>query len=273
VDFFMAIVLGIVQGLTEPLPISSSGHLILVPWIFDWPEHSLTFDVALHGGTALAIILYFWNDWLILAGAFLSSLRDRQLTSTPERRLVWYIAIACIPAAIVGVLFESEIEALLRSPETVAVLLMLMGFAMFVADRISNHSRGLAQVTLIDALIIGASQALALAPGVSRSGVTITAALLLQMSRTDAARFSFLMSGPIVTGAFLYKMVGLLREGLPANEFLPFIAGMAVATVVGYAAISFLLGYLQRRGMALFAAYRFGFGALILGLLFLRGMG
>lgn len=271
-DVFRAILLGLVQGLGEPLPISSSGHLILVPWLLGWPDHSLTFDVALHGGTALAIILYFWRDWIALAGAFFGSLRDREFTRDHHRRLVWYILLANIPAGLVGVLFEEKIEQLLRAPWLVATLLMAMGLVMLLADRLSSRRRSLAELRLGDALLIGIAQAFALAPGVSRSGVTITAALFLQMNRADAARFSFLMSGPIVTGAFLYKMLGVAREGLPVDERVPFLAGMAVAALVGYAAIRFLLGYLQKRSLGLFVSYRLALGALVLGLFVLRGL-
>lgn len=270
-DLFRAILLGIVQGLGEPLPISSSGHLILVPWVLGWPEHSLTFDVALHGGTALAIIIYFWQDWKALAGAFFASLRDRSLRGDYHRQLAWYIVVACIPGAVAGVLFEQRIEELLRTPWVVATLLVVMGLIMLAADHLSSHRRSLSNLTLRDALIIGFSQALALAPGTSRSGVTITAALLLQMNRADAARFSFLLSGPIVGGAFLYKMLGLFRGGFPAGEQVPFLAGIAAAAAVGYLAIRFLLGYLQKRSLDLFVGYRLVLGALVLGMFFLRG--
>lgn len=269
-DLFSAILLGIIQGITEPLPISSSGHLILAPWLLNWREHSLTFDVALHGGTALAIVAYFWRDWITLAGAFLASLRERDFTRDYHRRLVWYIAIACVPGAAAGVLFEEQIERWLRAPWLVATLLMAMALVMLLADRTSSRRRSLNELTFWDALIVGVAQASALAPGVSRSGITITAALFLQMSRADAARFSFLLSGPIVSGAFLYKMAGLLRTGLPADEQLPFAAGMAVAAVVGYAAIRFLLSYLQKRSLAVFVFYRLAFGAFVLGLFLLR---
>jgi undecaprenyl-diphosphatase len=270
VDILMAIILGIVQGITEPLPISSSGHLILVPWLLNWPDHTLTFDVALHGGTALAIIIYFWKDWVSLAKAFVASIKELDFSQDFNRRMIWYIIFACLPAAIAGVLFEEKIVTLLREPATVATLLVLMGLAMLLADYFSSHRRILTDATLWDALIIGFSQALALAPGVSRSGITITAALLLQMNRADAARFSFLLSGPIVTGAFLYKMLGLFFVGLPSEEVIPFLVGILVATLVGYAAISFLLGYLQKRSLKLFAYYRLAFGALIFALLVLR---
>ncbi len=270
-DPFRAVVLGIVQGLAEPLPISSSGHLILVPWVFGWPEHTLTFDVALHGGTALAFIIYFWRDWVALVKAFFSTLRDRSLQGDHHRRLVWYIIVSAIPGAFLGVLFETKIEQLLRAPWLVAILLVLMGLIMLAADHISSHRRSLSQLTMSDAVIIGLAQAMALVPGTSRSGVTMTAALLLQMNRADAARFSFLMSGPIVAGAFLYKMLGLFRGGFPADEQIPFLAGVVAAAAVGYLGISFLLGYLQKRSLNLFVGYRLGLGAIVMGLFFLRG--
>lgn len=269
-DVFRAMVLGLVQGLAEPLPISSSGHLILVPWVLGWPSHTLTFDVALHGGTALALIAYFWQDWVVLAGAFFDSLRDLQLGATPERRMVWYVAVACVPGAVAGVLFEQKVEDLLRQPWLVATLLVLMGFILLAADSLSSQRRSLSQLTLVDAVVIGLAQAFALVPGVSRSGVTITAALLLQVSRADAARFSFLLSGPIVAGAFIYKMLGFVRTGFPADEVAPFLSGVAVAAVVGYLAIRFLLDYLQRHTLRLFVYYRFLAGGFVLALLVLR---
>lgn len=272
-DLFRAIILGIVQGFTEPLPVSSSGHLILVPWIVGWPEHTLTFDVALHGGTALAIILYFWKDWISLAGAFFAGIRDRDFTRDYYRRLALYLIVASVPGALAGVALESTIENMLRVPWLVALLLMAMGGVLLLADRLSSRSRSMNQLNLTDAIIIGVAQAFALVPGVSRSGVTITAALFRQMNRADAARFSFLLSGPIVTGAFLYNMAKMVREGFPADERAPFLAGIVVAAVVGYGAIRFLLGYLQKRSLGLFVSYRFALGAFVLGLVLLRGLG
>ncbi len=269
----MAAILGIVQGLTEPLPISSSGHLILTPWLLGWPEHSLTFDVALHGGTALAIIVYFWRDWIALAGALVASLRYRSFGGDYHRRLVWYIAVASIPGALAGVAFESTIEEALREPPLVALLLVGMGLLLLLADRLGSHRRSLPEITFQDALIIGIAQAFALVPGVSRSGVTITTGLFRHLSRADAARFSFLLSGPIVTGAFAYKMLELLRQGLPAGERTAFLLGMATAAVVGYIAIRFLLGYLQKNSLALFVYYRLALGAIVLGLFLLRAAG
>ena len=270
-DLFHAIILGIVQGLAEPLPISSSGHLILVPWLLGWSERSLTFDVALHGGTAVAFIVYFWNDWIRLIRAFFSGLSQMNFSGDYYRRLSLYIVVASIPGAVFGVLLESTVENALRVPWLVALLLMAMGVVMLAADRISSRQRSISQLNIWDAVLIGISQAFALIPGVSRSGITITTALLRGVNRADSARFSFLLSGPIVTGAFLYNMLKMAKSGFPADEHIPFAAGILVAAIVGYFAIRFLLGYLQKQSLNLFVGYRLVFGALALGLFFLRG--
>ncbi len=270
-DLFQAIVLGIVQGVTEPLPISSSGHLILLPWLLGWREHSLAFDVALHGGTALAIILYFLRDWVGLVGAFVAGVAERDFNKGHMRRLSLFIVVANVPAAVIGFALENTVEEAIRVPWLVAVLLMAMGLAMLWADRTSSHHRSIPELTWTDALVIGFSQALALVPGVSRSGITITTGLLRGVNRPDAARFSFLLSGPIVTGAFLYSMAKLLRTGIPAEEQLPFAVGIVAAAIVGYVAIRFLLTYIQKQSLALFTFYRLALGALVLVLFFVRG--
>lgn len=270
-DLIHVIILGIVQGLAEPLPISSSGHLILIPWLLGWSEHSLTFDVALHGGTAIAFIIYFWRDWVSLIRAFFAGLASRDFSSDYQRKLSLYILVATIPGAIFGVLLESTVEEAVRTPLLVAVLLMAMGLVLLVADRVASRKRTINQLNMSDAVIIGFSQALALIPGVSRSGITITAGLLRGVDRADSARFSFLLSGPIVTGAFLYNTFKMLKAGFPADERFPFILGIAVAAVVGYAAISFLLSYLQKRSLTLFVVYRWAIGLLVLVLFFMRG--
>ena len=270
-DLIQAIILGIVQGLGEPLPISSSGHLILVPWLLGWPHHGLTFDVALHGGTAFAIIVYFWRDWLSLIGAFFAGLASRDFSSDYQRRLSLYILVATIPGAFFGLLLENTVEEAIRTPLLVAFLLVAMGVVLLVADRVASRKRTINQLNMADALIIGFSQALALIPGVSRSGITITAGLLRGVNRADSARFSFLLSGPIVTGAFLYNMFKMARGGFPSSEIVPFVAGIAVAAVVGYAAISFLLSYLQKQSLTLFVVYRFAVGLLVLAVFLIRG--
>jgi undecaprenyl-diphosphatase len=270
-DPLQAIILGIVQGITELLPISSSGHLILFPWLLGWDESTLTFDVALHGGTAAAIVIYFWRDWVALISAFFASLRDRDFTSTYHRRLPWYIALATLPAALVGVFFEDIIEELLRSPLVVGVFLIAFGLLLMVADRTSSRNRTISDITLRDALLVGVAQAFALMPGVSRSGITITAGLFRNISRHDAARFSFLLGTPVTVGAFLYKMMAAFQQGFPQEELIPFVLGIAAAAVVGLGAIRFLLTYVQKHSLAIFVYYRFALGAVVILLFLLRG--
>ena len=268
VTIIEAIVLGIVQGLAEFLPISSSGHLILVPWLLGWKSHGLTFDLALHLGTSAALLGYFWRDWLVLARAVMRGCVDGKARASHEWRLAWLIVIGCIPAAVVGVLFEDVIEATFRQPALIALLLIAFGLVLLVADRVGKRERALEQVTLIDALAIGCAQVLALAPGVSRSGITMTAGLFRGLDRGTAARFSFLLSAPITVAAALYKLRVLVREPLAASEAVAFVVGIVTAAVVGALAIGFLLRYLQRQPVNVFVWYRTGAGLLVLILVF-----
>lgn len=266
-----AIILGIVQGLTEFLPISSSGHLILVPWLFDWeyllenPEFNKTFDVALHLGTFIALVIYFWRDIGALLAAWARTLRTRR-ADEPEGRLAWLILLTMVPAAIVGLLFEETIVNTLGAPWLIAVLLIVFGAVMWAVDRWSSKVREVDDLGWRGALAIGVSQALALSPGVSRSGVTMVAGLLVGLKREAAARFSFLMSIPIIGGAALYSGIGLVQEGLPEGTAAAFVAGMTAAALSGFAAIWFLLAYLRRHSFMPFVLYRFavGGGALLL---------
>ena len=264
VTIFEAIVLGIVQGLAEFLPISSSGHLILVPWLLGWPSHGLTFDLALHLGTSVALLGYFWRDWLVLATAAVRGLTDAKARASHEWRLAWLIVVGCIPAAVVGILFEDLIEATFRQPALIAVLLIAFGLVLLVADMVGKRARSLEQVTLVDSLVIGCAQVLALAPGVSRSGITMTAGLFRGLDRGTAARFSFLLSAPITVAAALYKLRVLVKEPLTGSEAVAFVVGIATAAVVGALAIGFLLRYLQRQPVNLFVWYRLGAGVLVL---------
>ncbi|MCC7370107.1 MAG: undecaprenyl-diphosphatase UppP [Chloroflexi bacterium] len=261
-----AIVLGIVQGLAEFLPISSSGHLILTPWLLGWKEHGLTFDLALHLGTSAALLGYFWRDWLRLAQAVLSGLTSAQARASHEWRLAWLIVLGCIPAGVVGVLFEDKIEELLRSPLQIAVLLIVFGLIMLAADRLGSQQRRLNQITLADALTIGFAQVLALMPGVSRSGITLTAGLFRGLDRASAARFSFLLSAPITVAAALYKLRGLVKAPPVGGELLAFAVGVVTAAVVGALAIGFLLRYLQRQPVDVFVWYRVAAGLVVLAL-------
>jgi undecaprenyl-diphosphatase len=271
VTILQAIILGIVQGLTEFLPISSSGHLILVPWLFDWeylldnPEFNKTFDVALHLGTFIALVIYFWRDIGALLAAWARTLRTRR-ADAPEGRLAWLILLTMVPAAIVGLLFEETIVNTLGAPWLIAVLLVVFGAVMWAVDRWSRKVREVEDLGWRGALAIGVSQALALSPGVSRSGVTMVAGLLVGLKREAAARFSFLMSIPIIGGAALYSGIGLVQEGLPEGTAAAFVAGMASAALSGFAAIWFLLAYLRRHSFMPFVLYRFavGGGALLL---------
>jgi undecaprenyl-diphosphatase len=266
-----AIILGIVQGLTEFLPISSSGHLILVPWLFHWeyllenPAFNKTFDVALHFGTFIALLVYFWRDIGQLLAAWVRTFSTRRLDE-PGGRLAWLILLTTIPAAVVGVLLEDVIVHVLGAPWLIAVMLIVFGAVMWVVDRWSRKVNEVEDLRWRGALAIGLSQALALSPGVSRSGITMVTGLLVGLKREAAARFSFLMGIPVFGGAALYSGIGVVQDGLPPGMVTPFVVGMAAAALSGFAAIWFLLAYLRRHDFVPFAIYRFvvGGGALLL---------
>jgi undecaprenyl-diphosphatase len=260
-----AAVLGTIQGLTEVLPISSSAHLILIPKFLKWPESGLTFDVALHVGTFLALSLYFWRDIVELTGNFFSALRGG--INTPAKRLPFYILAATVPAALVGKTLEGPIEEIFRgNPALIAVLLILFGLLLAFADTTGAKRWRVDRINLKCAICIGLAQCLALAPGVSRSGITITAALLLGFHRESAARFSFLISLPIVAGAAVLKVGHLLKTGIPAGEGIPLLIGISTSAVFGFLSVAFLLKLVQRDSLYPFVWYRLfaGGGALAL---------
>jgi undecaprenyl-diphosphatase len=255
-NMFHAAVLGALQGFAEVLPISSSAHLILVPWLLKWPESGLTFDVALHLGTFLALALYFWRDIIELVVSFFDAVTSRRL-NTPAQRLPFLIIAATVPAAVVGKLFEHQVEDIFRSnPLLIASVLVLFGLILGVVDYFGRKRLVLDEIKPAGALTIGLMQCLALIPGVSRSGITITAALMLGFTRESAARFSFLMSLPIVAGAALLKSVHLLKHGIPPGEGLPMLVGIAVSAVTGYISVAFLLRFVQKQSLAPFVWYR-----------------
>jgi undecaprenyl-diphosphatase len=263
-----AILLGIVQGLTEFLPISSSGHLIVVPWLLGWQVQSLAFDVALHIGTLAAVLWAFAGDWWRIGTAALRGLREPRPLQTPAARLLLSIALACVPAVIVGVLLQRWAESAFRSPALVGVTMAVMGALLLVADRRAEHGEGtVATVSYRDALLIGAAQALALVPGVSRSGSTISMALFLRYRREEAARFSFLLSTPITFAAAAREVPALLHTDASLGVVL---AGILAAAVVGFAAIKGLLAYVRTRNYLPFVYYRLALAALIAAVLFLR---
>ncbi len=264
-----AIILGAVQGLTEFLPVSSSGHLVLAPWLANWtylnthPDVNKAFDVALHLGTFIALVIYFWPDfWRLVRGAG-RSLRTRRFEDL-EGRLAWLLLLSALPGGVFGFLGESLVVEHLDAPWVIAVTLTVFGTLMLFVDRIGRKDRPLESVTTADALFIGFAQAIALAPGTSRSGVTLTAGILRNLTREAAVRFSFLMSIPIIGGAVAYQMLGLAADGLPAGvDAGPLVTGVLTSFVTGYAAIAFLLRWLRTRTLTPFVVYRYGVSLLI----------
>lgn len=279
IELWKAIVLGAVQGVAELLPISSSAHLVLVPWLFGWQNPGLTFDVALHLGTLAAILIYFWTDLWGMATALLRGIATRRPLAEPNSRLALYVIVASIPGAVFGALLDSAIEerfhvenASNRALLAIAAALIVMGLLMAVAERVAYHRRALGDLGWRDAIIVGAAQALALMPGVSRSGTTITTGLFLGLRREAAARFSFLLSAPITGGAALKKLYDLGKGGgLAEDERLPFLVGILTAGLVGYACITWLLRYLQRATTAVFTVYRVFLGVIVIVLVLVRG--
>jgi undecaprenyl-diphosphatase len=263
-----AIVLGILQGLGEFLPISSSGHLIAVPWLLGWADHDLAFDVALHLGTLAAVVFAFAGDWWRLIAGGIAGLRRGRPFADPEGRLLWLLAAATVPGVLAGLLLEKWADTVLRAPVIVATSMFVMGAVLLMADRSSRGRGEVLGISVKDALLIGLAQAFAIVPGVSRSGATITMALFLGYKREEAARFSFLLAMPITFGAAVYKVPELFAQGGdPAVIF----SGILAAGVVGFLSIRFLLAFVRARDYRPFAYYRFGFAALIWGALLVRG--
>jgi undecaprenyl-diphosphatase len=265
-----AVVLGMLQGLGEFLPISSSGHLIVVPWLLGWPEHGLAFDVALHLGTLAAVLYAFAGDWWRLGAGFARGLVRGRPFSEPEGRLLGLLALASVPGAVFGLLLEDWAETTFRAPGLVAATMALMGAVLMVADRKAGSGRNEALgVTLFHALLIGFAQALALVPGVSRSGATISMALFLRYRRDEAARFSFLLATPITFGAAALKVPKLFHSGDLGLVW----AGMAAAALFGFLSIRLLLAYVRKRDYAPFVVYRLLFAAVVVGVLLARRSG
>jgi undecaprenyl-diphosphatase len=280
-----SIVLGVVQGLAEFIPISSSAHLVIVPWLFGWSNPaltSLTFDVALHLGTLLAVLLFFAPDWARLITAWFKSLVQFRIGDDPDRRMAWFILLACVPGGIAGVLLESKISETFHSnpiPQgsmlfmagAIAGLALLLG----LADRCARHQRNFGQIKARDALYIGLAQAFAVIPGVSRSGATITAGLALGLEREAAARFSFLLSAPIIAGAGLKSLYDLVKQigtgAVAGAELAIFPIGFVAAAASGFLCIKFLLDYLKKHSAAVFVWYRVALAALVLIVALIRG--
>ena len=263
-----AIILGLVQGLSEFLPISSSGHLLLVPWLFDWHDFDNSaiekaFDVALHLGTLAAVVGYFRHDLVVYVRDGLRMVFHRDQPSTPEGRLAWLLLLSSIPAAIVGALFEKTIDNRLGKPALIAVSSIFFGLLLGVADRRSGE-RSLDDYDRDDALKIGAAQILALNPGTSRSGITITAARFLGFNRDAAARASFLMAIPVTAGAVAYKMLKLAKDGVPHGLAVPMVVGIVTAGISGWIAVWGTLRLVRNHSFMPFVIYRVGLGVAVL---------
>jgi undecaprenyl-diphosphatase len=259
---FQAIIFGTVQGLTEFLPISSTAHLILLPWAFGWPDPGLSFDVALHLGTLVALLIYFRADWIALIGSALGIIRGR--TQAPDARMVMFIIVATIPGAVAGALFEHKVEDALRAPQVIALMLIALALVLAVAELMGRRKKGLDEISWGDAIAIGVAQALAIVPGVSRSGVTITAGLFRNLKRDTAARFSFYLSTPIIAGALVKRSWEVFKAGATIEQMTPFLIGIVTSGIVGYLAIAFMMRYLQTRTTYLFVYYRIALGIAVL---------
>ena len=282
-----ALILGLVQGLTEFIPISSSAHLVIIPWMFGWDDpalESLPFDVALHLGTLVALLAFFAKDWVRIVRSGVASIVERKIGEDADRRLAWFLVIASVPGGIVGLLFEKKLEEWFHPSHgsiqssamiAMALIIVVLGGLLFLAERLAAHRRRMNQLTYFDSVLIGLAQALALFPGVSRSGSTITAGLALGLERETAARFSFLLSAPIVAGAGMKSLLtiykGIQAGSITGSDFVLFVIGFAAATVSGYFCIRFLLRFLQKNPTNVFVYYRWVLAAVVLVIAVLRG--
>ncbi|MGD9050090.1 MAG: undecaprenyl-diphosphatase UppP [Anaerolineae bacterium] len=253
-QIIQAIILGLIQGATEFIPVSSSGHLVLVPWLLGWPSPGLVFDTVVHWGTLVAVLAYFWRDWLALIGAWVRGL-VRWDWRDPLARLMWLLLLGSIPAAVIGFLLEDFFESLFGEPVWVSVFLLITAGLLAVSERLGKRRREVEDLRWADALIIGLGQAAAIAPGISRSGATMATGLFRGLKRPDAARFSFLLATPIIFGAGLFKLLDLFSTPDPLAQIPALVAGFLTAAIVGYLCIWGLLRYLQRGNLYPFAIY------------------
>ncbi|MBL7685177.1 MAG: undecaprenyl-diphosphate phosphatase [Deltaproteobacteria bacterium] len=263
-----AVILGAVQGLGEFLPISSSAHLVITPWLLKFEDPGLAFDVALHFGTLLAIVFYFFKDWVQLISSGLGSLK-KIFNKEPfdlNQKLFWYLFFASVPGAVLGYILEKHAETTFRSPLLIAATLSIMGIILWLTDIYSSKRKELTEIHFKESFLIGISQAIAIIPGVSRSGITITTGLLTGLTRSAAARFSFLLATPITFGACLVKSKDFFSSPIGLESYV----GIAVSAIFGFLSIKFMLRYLQKFSYKIFVVYRLLFAALIVGVYFLR---
>jgi undecaprenyl-diphosphatase len=255
-----AILLGIVQGLTEVFPISSSAHLVIVPWIFKWTYQGLSFDVALHVGTGVAFIVYFFKDWIEMTGAAFCAQKS------VKKNLFWFIVAATVPGALAGLIFEEYAETIFRSPVVIVAMLLLFAVILWIADRFGKKQKSMEQMSLSTALIIGCAQAIAIIPGVSRSGITMTAGLWKGLSRESAAKFSFLLATPIIIAAGALKLSALHMSDFNAAFWL----GVVSSAVSGFVGIRYLLNFVKKSSLETFVWYRIVLSIIIIVMFFIR---
>lgn len=272
-ELLQAAILGLVQGASEFLPISSSGHLILVPYLFNWHGvvDSLSFDVALHVGTTIAVVAFFWKDWVSLLSAFLKKLPEgvRGIWSDEKARFFSLLVVGSVPAGVVGVVFDKYAEKYLRNSALVASLLIGFAAVLYLADQRGRRDRTSKSISLLDSVVIGCAQTLALLPGVSRSGITITAGLFRDLDRQSATRFSFLLSTPVILGAGLIKLKDILH-GSVGGSMGVFVVGTIFAAISGWITIKLLLQFVQKNNFTAFIVYRVLVGLLIFLVIFTR---
>ncbi len=264
---FQSFILGLLQGLAEFLPISSSAHLAIAPWLFHWPDPGLAFDVALHFGTLIAVLWYFRGEWMSLLRAAGQIIGTRKIVTVEQKRAA-FLVVATIPGGIFGLLLEKKAETAFRNPALIACALILLGVLLWLADRFARVDKPITHMTWRDAILIGVAQVFALIPGVSRSGSTITAGRALGYDRNGAAAFSFLLSMPIIAAAVILKVPHVMRE---SGMSLPLLVGVATSAISGWLAISVLLKYVSRHSYGVFAWYRVLLGAAVLAVYFARG--
>lgn len=266
------VILALVQGVTEFLPVSSSAHLALAPWLLGWKDQGLAFDIALHFGTLLAVLIYFFRDWVQIAlqGFGLRTGPDPELGR--NRALLWMLALASLPIGIFGLLLKEHAETTWRNPFVIGSMLIGVGVLMWIGERVGGKFKTIEHVSWLDALLIGCAQAVAIVPGTSRSGITITMGLLRHFDRASAARFSFLLSTPAIVAAAGKAFYDLHKAGgIPASERAAFAVGIGLSAVTGFATITFLLKFLRARSLRFFIYYRLIFGILVIALaIFLR---
>lgn len=265
-SLIQSLILGLVQGVSEFFPVSSTAHLVLLPWLFSWHDPGLAFDVALHIGTLLALIYYFWREWTAIAAELFGGVFGSGFKDYPNGRIGLIIIVACIPGGVAGILFEKQASGILRDPMGIAFTLFFFGLVLYFSDRFSGKDKKISEMSVWDGLIIGLFQAMSIVPGVSRSGIAITGGLIRGFKRDEAARFSFFIAAPIIAGAAVFESRHL---DFATVASLPFLAGILSSAFFGFLAIKYLLKYVQRGSYTVFVVYRIGLAALIV-LLYLK---